>query len=428
MRLKRYALGVGAAARSFGRDTRSTVAIVAALAGTLFLGFSVLAVDVGIIEFKRQNLQRALDSALLSAAAGAPVVSSESDREAVETIVRNHVSKTLSSVSPDDLSISVSASSDRASGSTRLAAQATQRTEWFSALMLRGESALDIRVTSALTRPDVGKLELVLVLDTTGSMSGSKLTALKRSATELIDAIVTEDGPVRVAIVPFDVYVNVGSSVRAPWLEQEFRPPGSPTRTWGGCVGSRDYPLNVRDTEPTDATRYPAIVGVSCSTTITPLTSNPTTLRAAIDRLSARGNTYIPAGLVWGFAALSSHEPYTQGAPYSDRSVSKAMVLMTDGANSASVSARRPWPGLPAHAGRDLAQANSFTSELCSNIKSAGISLYTIAFDIADTSTVTMLRQCASDQSDAFSADTSDELTAAFRAIRESLRQLALVQ
>jgi hypothetical protein len=73
---------------------------------------------------------------------------------------------------------------------------------------------------------DLGKVEVALVLDNTGStvQNGSpKLDNLKTAATSLIDqlaAAATNPDQVKVGVVPFSMTVNVGSKyATAPWID-----------------------------------------------------------------------------------------------------------------------------------------------------------------------------------------------------------------
>ena len=62
-------------------------------------------------------------------------------------------------------------------------------------------------------RADSPPLEVILVLDKTGSMAGAKLEALKAAAAELVEQIMDGEN-VRVGIVPFAQYVNIGLDLR----------------------------------------------------------------------------------------------------------------------------------------------------------------------------------------------------------------------
>ncbi len=322
-------------------------------------------------------------------------------------------------------------------------------------------------------------VEISLVLDNTHSMLGSKLAALKQSARVLVDAVFAPPGAdehVKVALVPFANYVNVGMANRnASWMSvpndsstttewcREERPvvsrancrmetrtgsndgvpysyetevcditygdpvttctPSTDTQTWWGCAGSRTYPLDVRD--DTYSTPVPGIMNASCPGEITPLTNVKSTVLDRIDAMAASGDTYIPSGLFWGWTTLSSQEPFAEAVPYGTRrggrSVRKALVLMTDGHNTRS-------PNYPNHWGSDTTQANTLTAELCTNAKAEGVEIFTVAFEVTDTVIKDILRACATAPSNFFDADDAAELEMAFGAIARDMTALHLAK
>ena len=128
-------------------------------------------------------------------------------------------------------------------------------------------------------------VEIALVLDNTGSMSGSKLTNTKSAAANLIDRLAAADArsvepdAVKIALVPFSMTVRVNSGFGATnnrtsasnlgWLSRSINHTGSTGATglfstgqdrfalldtlqigWSGCIESRAYPYDVRDTAP----------------------------------------------------------------------------------------------------------------------------------------------------------------------------------
>ena len=83
----------------------------------------------------------------------------------------------------------------------------------------------------------------------------------------------------------------------------------------------------------------PGLPNVKCSRPLTRLTNVKADQLAAIDALTAMGETYIPAGLVWGWRTLSTEVPFQDGAPNTPGTrARKILVLMTDGENTRSVS------------------------------------------------------------------------------------------
>ena len=82
---------------------------------------------------------------------------------------------------------------------------------------------IDINVTSEVLW-GMKKLELALALDNTGSMASSgKMAALKKAAHALLDTLkkaAKKDGDIKVAIIPFDTTVNLGTSYKnQPWFD-----------------------------------------------------------------------------------------------------------------------------------------------------------------------------------------------------------------
>ncbi|MFN3857003.1 MAG: vWA domain-containing protein [Caulobacter sp.] len=324
-------------------------------------------------------------------------------------------------------------------------------------------------------------VEMVLVVDTTGSMAGSKLTALKTAARKLVDVMSTDpDADVKLGLVPFGQYVNTGVSRRnMPWMNvpadytetvtparykttttktcqkrtysctryndgapyqttctEEYNcvtTPVVPAKTvcpasyqvkhvYHGCTGSPAYPANVRDSDP--ARRYPGFLDLTCGSELTPLTRNFGQIRSGISSLKANGLTYIPAGLAWGFNLLSPAQPFTEGAAYdpSNRKPRKALVLMTDGENTRLMN--------PANGRHDKApngvatQANDYTAELCRNIKAQNIEIYTVAFQVTDAKIKSILKGCASSEANYYDASSAGDLVTAFEQIALSMRSL----
>ena len=99
---------------------------------------------------------------------------------------------------------------------------------------------------------------------------------------------------------------------------RQWHPGGSwvEEHKWKGCVGSRAYPLNIKDENP--SAKIPGLVErhTRCPREFTTLTDDKTVINDEIDRMTANGNaTYIPAGLMWGWRLISSDVPITDGKP-----------------------------------------------------------------------------------------------------------------
>lgn len=188
-------------------------------------------------------------------------------------------------------------------------------------------------------------------------------------------------------------------------------------RVWRGCVGSRNTPWNER--AQFSGKKIPGLMNARCNEEILPLTTQMADVKTKINSLSANGNTYIPSGLSWGWRTLDTNMPLTEAqGPYA-ANTDKVLVLMTDGANTKSKNG--DW-----HEGGSVNNANNTTKNLCNNIKSSDIQIYTIAYEITDTTTKNLMRNCASKSSMYFDASNAAQLTEAFDTIGSSLIKLRL--
>ena len=161
----------------------------------------------------------------------------------------------------------------------------------------------------------------------------------------------------------------------------------------------------------------------SCTTQpITALTTTQSTIETAVNNMIANGNTNIQEGVAWGWRTLSPKEPFTGGREYDDTENRKYMIVLTDGNNTYGTtsnpngSSYAAW-GYEKHdrieeglASADLAgtiysgqnlntyekKMNAHTLQTCNNAKAAGVTVFTIAFDVSNGSSVKqMLDACA---------------------------------
>ncbi len=275
----------------------------------------------------------------------------------------------------------------------------------------------EIQSEAKLGRPPY--LEVAMVLDNTGSMNDfDKIGDLKTAATNLVNSLHSHpDADVRIGLVPFAQYVNVGAgNLGASWLDG-----GSAPGAFDGCVGSRDYPANTQD-DGFNVTPIPEVSGEPCPNAILPLTATQSTVNTAISGMTGDGWTYIPGGLAWGWSVLSSGAPFTEGvtdAELSSRNGKKTMILMTDGENTRS-------PDYPTHDAENIANANQLTDELCDAVKADKIEIYTIAFAVSDMTIKHLLEDCGTTPDHYFEPDTASELIAAFDKIASNLRSISL--
>ncbi|MER2604873.1 MAG: pilus assembly protein [Siculibacillus sp.] len=346
-----------------------------------------------------------------------------------------------------------------------------------SFLPLIGLSEFTIRVKSAATWG--GQLmEVAISLDGTGSMSGSKLTAAKQAAKDLTNILFTVPGTgahnskVKVALVPFARYVNVGLASRpstwldvpsdSTWTKYECWDtwPGSTctgyvhrtgtcyndgvpyscewdectgwtsvpkvtacatnsySSVWHGCVGSRASPLDLQ-AEVTIAAKVPGLMDAWCNAELVRLTNTKGKIISGIEAIGANDETFIATGMLWAWRTLSSKLPFGDGAADA-KTTKKAIVLMTDGANTVSATP-------PQHWGSDVAASNAQLTQTCANAKAEGISIFTVAFEVTDANIKSILTNCASNANYFFDATDSAALIAAFNKIGSMLTARRLV-
>ena len=127
----------------------------------------------------------------------------------------------------------------------------------------------------------------------------------------------------------------------------------------------------------------------------------------------------MPSGLMWGWRMLHPEPPFDEVAKNKKdvAKTNKVLILMTDGDNTKS-------KGGEYHSSTDEAEANETTETLCRSINNDGITVYTIAYDVSDNQTQSLLRKCATDKDKYFKAKNSKGLVDAFEEIGRSLSQL----
>lgn len=226
----------------------------------------------------------------------------------------------------------------------------------------------------------------------------------------------------------------------------------------GGCYCSHGYPCTYPElTDREKQERLCKYDGASASssygpnqnclsTKILPLTPTPSTIITRINSMVANGGTNIHAGAIWGFRVLSPGAPYTEGRDY-DTATSKVMILMTDGANTYYTSSNMnkaayyyPFGYLwnvqndatrlgtsSLYSASDVEeQMDTLTVQSCQAAKNAGIEVYAIGLSPPNTSTRTMLTNCASGSDHAYFPTDSSQLNSVFEEIALKLADLRL--
>ncbi len=197
---------------------------------------------------------------------------------------------------------------------------------------------------------------------------------------------------------------------------------------WNGCVGSRANPDD--ESVAADAgSPYTGIMNAGCGAPLTRLTTSIETIREQIDALTPYGDTYIPAGALWGWSLLSHRSPFADGVdPAVSPDIKKFMIVMSDGATTMYPDTPHHWgdtqPANPHRAG-----TNALTNRLCTKAKDEGIIIYTVSYDpTGDADVLSLMQSCATTPANAFLANDADELSSAFQQIGQQIVALRLTQ
>ena len=196
-------------------------------------------------------------------------------------------------------------------------------------------------------------------------------------------------------------------------------------KNWCGAVTQRADPYHLTDADYDSEPVYGYLSSGTweCNTPIKPMTNDKEELLEYFDTLEAKGDTYIAPGLMWGYRLLTPGAPFTEMQGKDSRS--PAIILMSDGMNSRSFRDGDPSGD---HYGSSKADANAATLATCDFIKSNGVSIYAIAFQVDDNDTEDMLKTCATSFTHYFNADSYVELNDAFSSVAASFSEVALTQ
>ena len=407
----------------FAREKAGNVAMIFALTIVPVIGLVGGAVEFGKSFQERTKLQAALDGAVLAAGREFQVTGSQSAaKERAVAFFNESMSNGASGAITKN-------TVDPQSNILTLGGQVSSPSPFLSIVGVKSITVVaEAQAMLAVGGNSEVNLEVSLMLDITGSMSGSKIMDLKAAAKDLIDIVVWDDQSEwysKVALAPFSPYVNLGGYFKAvtnrdPYgtgynrtcvkerVDVERYLDGPPTNNWhfvaygwnsiGAVVRERDYDCKTK-------------------TPIQPLTKDKDLLKSVIDSMSAGGSTAGHLGTAWSWYMLSPRwsniwKGENLPGPYNDPTIRKIAVLMTDG----QYNTRYNGP-------QSTRQARRF----CESMKLAGLEIFTIGFQLDSRTALATLRDyCASDRSHHYDADSGDALRQAFRDIALRLAQLRL--
>lgn len=514
--------------KRFGRNCDGNVATIFAIAAIPLIGATGAVIDFGKAFEQSAVTQGALDSAALAANKLIGILPEKEIKKAAKNFFYANTDGKL--LSRPELDVGIS------KGTVEVKAELVQGTI-FMGIFGIDQITMNLRAVSVAGN---AKYEVVMVLDNSGSMKGSKISALREAAEDLSTALFEvsrsnpNPDPVKIGLVPFAASVNVGSQyANAAWMDRTGLSPihyeeledDSMTRwdlfdtmekvSWEGCVTSRPGPHDVDDSAPT--TSMPSTLFVpmfapdeadlgpytnsyihddkgSCpkdtpktgisiasqqeaqarlckyqgekpkgttsvdeppkndqggpnwnctSNPVQPLTSSESIINKEIGQMKASGMTNIHAGVMWGWRLLSPTEPFTEGRPYDAEDNHKIMIVMTDGENTYSTypNFNKSMYGAFGYVAKNhldttsvnnwqvIEKMNVKTLAACNNAKGGGrIAIYTVAFQVKDFDTLSLLENCASSPEMAFRSESNGDLITTFQKIATQISLLRLEQ
>ncbi len=273
--------GILAKLSAFKADAKGIVLYLVAMLLVPFVILIGVAVDVGQLLVIKDQLASAIDAATLDIGANPSWTQAQAQTQA-QAFVNANFSTQNASVTLSNLTVTQNNSATPPT--VTVTATATMNTAF---LQIAGYSTLSTTASSTVTIAQ-NYLEVVLVLDNTGSMStvyGTEtgIQGLIAASTALVNTLYASDPTnkyVKIAVVPFTDNVNVGTQYStASWIDngnavgslsqENISVPtgtglikfasnlsskvGNSSWAWGGCVRQRTEPYDVEDVAPTTA-------------------------------------------------------------------------------------------------------------------------------------------------------------------------------
>ncbi len=360
------------------KDRRGVVSVYFAAVVTVMVLAMVAALDLMRVAMLRSRAQAALDAAVLAAGRNLAAERKVWEEEAKAYFAANLGANTMgATITGPTATVQTLADGEYVKLDAGLTVPLL-----ITAFTDTGAMGFDL---STQARKKVrANLEMVLAIDTTGSMADNGKMASAQSAARLAVREMlglNSGGNIAVGLVPFNETVNVGvTATTLAWLDAAKPPRYDVASQWKGCLMERldasgtyaldATPPDVRPFQAYGASRgwttsdwvstgggkgkyvttdhfeflhgHPHLDGQEgCSPSPAKfLSSDLTALTAAIDAMTPKGSTMVASGLVWAWRMVS---PAWRGAGRwgdttmpkdKDRELNKVVVLLSDGDNA----------------------------------------------------------------------------------------------
>jgi hypothetical protein len=396
------------------------VVVTAALVGVM--GVIGLGLDAGLLYLAHSRLQTATDSAALAGSLALPY-----DPEIANGRVVDAVNDYLNHNYPPAEAVSITPGGETRSVKVVAKAEVDMR--------FLGILGIESRTVRAEALAGFNNLEIVFVIDNSGSMKGAPIRETNRAARALVDLVIP-DGmapAVKIGLVPFRGKVRIGEGVDglpagcrnadgsyAEWLRDEYMEPEYRYPSW--------RPLSVDHDTCEDIPQ------------VMPLSNDKAGVISAIETQDARGawsGTIISEGVKWARHVLSPEEPFTEGSAEDMR---KIIILLTDGdtedgtcggnyevnytPNNYWTNAYYGMGDMDSHC-EDGGALNQAVLDEARIAKDAGIEIFAIRYGQSDRTDVELMKQAASSKAGTddhyFDAPSAYDIDDVFKLIGKQL-------
>lgn len=317
-------------ARGFRTDESGAMVALALFIFIFMLVVAGLGIDLMRHEMKRTHLQATLDSAVLAAAGTKIKDGSDSPENDLQKVIKDYfeaaqIGGSLQDFGDDDIKI----------GDGKTEALASAKLEMDTYLMRL--SGVDTLTAWATTQAAIlaETLEIVLVLDVSGSMEGDRLTQLKKAAKKFVTTVLdNSNGIVSFSVVPFnsdvvpprEIYDNLSVDSRHSYStclvfqDDDFKDTAiDPNQTYAQKIFTSmdhngwhqvDFGEVGREKEPGEYVghRHDTSYNRSCHNDerfeILPYATTEQAVHEKIEMLTAAGGTSGDMGMKWAAALL----------------------------------------------------------------------------------------------------------------------------
>ncbi len=414
--------------KDFQNDLSASVTVTLMLIFIVIIGFIALATDSSRLTDFRIQLKRATDAAALALATEEVLTLQTAQEKAKEIILANlndsHLNriKTVQvEINPNEIKVSCDTIINM--GFSQVLGIKTKEVNWISTVSRSGDE----------------DIEVVLVLDTTGSMAFKHIFRPLITHTKMIIQALHEESKkgtrfnkLKVGLVPFSTFVNVGKD---NFYQKNLKVTSMEYQNWDGCVLARNIRRNLdilpilpnqsnRETLWRFPERPPQYV---CPSPISPLTEDVQKTLEDVKKLRSMGTTNIPNGVSWGLRLLIDKYGTifkNQRSTTPNRQKKQFMIILTDGRNEYKNNYgaygyinQNQIPNVTAER-----QANQLMDDrllrVCQIAKDEEVTIFTITYGLQpeDFKIKSILRQCASNNL-YFNAPDSRTLESVFKSI-----------